>query len=722
MGRLTPIQTNFTAGELSPRVNSRIDIAKYNNGLKRAENLQFLVQGGARRRPGTRFVAETKDSTRRARLIEFVFNREQAYMLEFGHLYMRVFKDGAPVLVSGVPYEIATPYTEAQLLEIAYVQGADTMFLAHPDVPVYRLQRFGDASWRLLRAPFVVEPFDELGHVFMLTLTLSSAAVGAGRTFSATAPFLASDVGRDIVAGSGLATITGFSSSSSVTAEIKSAFASTSIPPSTWTLAGTPLASCTPSAASPVGASITMTLSADGWRAGDIGKYVKINGGLVRLTGYTDPLNMTGTIQQVLTSATAAIANSWILNSSVWNSVSRYPRAVTLHEQRLQLSGSPGYPQTLWGSRIGDVLNFEIGSKEDDAYAYELTTSQLAPVQHLAQTKRLMVFTNFNEMSVRGGVERPISPTSIQKNDESAAGSNNVRPVKVGNEILFVQRAGRKVRACGYRYDIDGFDSPDRTVFSEHITTSGIVDMAFQQEPDAQLLCVRGDGQIANSTYDTEQEVIAWGRWITAGRFESVAAIPTSSAEQTWVIVNRTVDGVEKRFVEYFDSSLKTDCGSTDEDLTGKAVWDGLDHLEGLTVQARADGVYQGTFTVAGGEVTLPRTAKAVEFGLGYTPLMTLLNPEVGSQAGTSQGAAISVNSVTVRVLDTVGVLINGKFSKDFRKMGGNLLDRPPEAGTGDLREVTLSESIYKNELTISQPDPVEFHVLGVIRQMGVND
>lgn len=721
MARAQPIQTNFTAGELSPRVNSRVDIAKYNNGLKVGENLQYLVQGGARRRPGTRHVAEVKDSTRRTRLVEFIYNRDQAYLLEMGHLYMRVFKDGAPVLASGVPYEVATPYTEAQLDDVAFVQGADTMFLAHPAVPVYRLQRFGDASWRLLRAPFTVEPFDELGHVFAITLTLSAATVGAGRNFSASTPFLPSDVGRDIVAGSGLATITAYVDSANVTAEIQSAFAATSIPPNTWTLAGTPQAVCTPSAATPVGASITLTLGANGWRAGDIGKYVKINGGLVKLTGFTDAANMTGTIQQVLTSATAAIANSWTLNASVWNATAGYPRAVTLHEQRLQLAGSPLYPQTLWGSRIGDVLNLELGTKDDDAYSYELTTSQIAPIQHLAQTKRLMVFTNFNEMSVRGGVEKPISPTSIQKSDESTAGSNRVRPVKVGNEVLFVQRAGRKVRACGYRYDIDGFDSPDRTVFSEHITESGITDMTFQQEPDAQLYCVRADGEIANCTYDTEQEVIAWGRWVTQGQFESVATIPTPTGEQTWAIVRRTVGGVQRRFIEYFDPALKTDSTITGTDGPGKATWTGLGHLEGQTVQARADGVDQGDFVVASGAITLPRNAKAVEIGLGYTPLLTMLNPEVGSQNGTSQGAAISIGEVIVRVLDTVAAVINGQ-SKDFREMNGELLDRPPEMGSGDLRETTLSDEMYRNELTISQPRPVDFHVLAVIRKCTVND
>lgn len=719
MGKITTIQTNFTAGELSPRVGSRVDIAKYNNGLKVAENVQVLVQGGAIRRPGLRVAAQTKDITKKTRLIPFVYNRDQAYMLEVGHLYFRFYKDGVAL---GGTYEVATPYTEAQLPDIDYVQGADTMFIVHPSHPVYRLQRFADMDWRMLPATFTVEPFAEVGNTPAVTLTLSSAAVGAGRNFGATGAFMASDVGRDIVSGAGLATVTAYVDANNVTCQIKSAFSGVSLVSGAWRIEGTPQTSCTASAKDPVGATITLTLAANGWRTGEeIGKYVKINGGLVKITGYTSAVIVSGIIQQELTSITAAIANSWSLNGSIWGGVNGYPRAVSLHEQRLQLAGSAGYPQTLLGSRTGDYLNFELGSKDDDAYAYELSTSQIAPIQHLAQGRRLMVFTASNEMSVRGGIEKPITPTSIQKSDESTAGSNIVRPVKVGNEFLFVQRAGRKVRACGYRYDIDGFDSPDRTVFSEHITGPGVIDMAFQQEAEAQLYCVRSDGQLATSTYDTAQEVNAWGRWITDGEFEAVAMIPTATSEQVWVIVKRIVGGVAHRFVEWFDPTMKTDSGRT---ATGApaTVWGGMIHLAGKTVKVIGDGVYQGEFVVDGsGNITLPRAVSAVEMGLGYTAKLQMLTPEVGGSSGTAQGAAISVGEVIVRVLDTVSVVINGQ-TKTFRTMGADLLDVPPESASGDLRETTLSDTLYRNELTITQPNPVPFHVLSVIRKCTIND
>jgi hypothetical protein len=138
-------------------------------------------------------------------------------------------------------------------------------------------------------------------------------------------------------------------------------------------------------------------------------------------------------------------------------------------------------------------------------------------------------------------------------------------------------------------------------------------------------------------------------------------------------------------------------------------------------VNVLADGVVQADKVVTLGVVQLDRGAKVIEVGLGFTPSFTMLNPEVGSVAGTTQGAAISVAEVIVRVLDTVAVMVNGQ-QKDFRKMNSRLLDRSPEMSTGELRETTLSGGLYSNELTISQSEPVDFHVLAVIRKCTIND
>jgi hypothetical protein len=103
MTRTSTIQPSFAAGELSPRMFGRTDFAKYISGAETIENFIVRPEGGLMRRHGTRFAGEVKEHLKPTRLIPFVFSTVQAYMLEFGHLYMRVWKDYAPVTSSTKP-------------------------------------------------------------------------------------------------------------------------------------------------------------------------------------------------------------------------------------------------------------------------------------------------------------------------------------------------------------------------------------------------------------------------------------------------------------------------------------------------------------------------------------------------------------------------------------------------------------------------------------------
>ncbi|HEU0069771.1 MAG TPA: hypothetical protein VFS04_00625, partial [Alphaproteobacteria bacterium] len=161
MSRVSPIQTNFTAGELSPRLEGRVDLAKYANGCRALENMLVHPHGGASRRSGTRFVAETKSSGA-VRLIPFEFSTVQAYMLEFGAGYIRFFmNEGRIESPPGTPYEIVSPYGADDLFELQYAQSADVMYLVHPDHAPRKLSRTGHASWALDVVAFKDGPYLE---------------------------------------------------------------------------------------------------------------------------------------------------------------------------------------------------------------------------------------------------------------------------------------------------------------------------------------------------------------------------------------------------------------------------------------------------------------------------------------------------------------------------------------------------------------------------------
>lgn len=723
MPRVTINQTNFTAGEISPRCYGRVDIARYQNGAQAMPNCRVNIYGGAERRPGKRFIAPTRTHAKRSRLVPYIFSTTQAYMLEFGDQYMRVYlQSGGQVLSGGVPYEIATPYTEAMLAEMDYTQGADTMFIFHQGVAINTLRRIASDFWALGPAPITVQPFEEVGHTFNQVLTLSAATVGPGRTATVpVATFLASDVGRRIAYQSGLATITGFTSSTSVTVEILSAFPGTVIPANAWELLDSPQATVTPSAKDPVGATITLTAGIDAWRAVDVGKFVRINGGMAQISGFTSTTIVDAVIKIALEATVAAPANAWSLEGSVWNATNGYPRTGALYEQRLCAAGSPRYPQTVWGSRSGLFFDYTIGVNDDDAFAFALpSTGQINPIQRMVTAKALFPLTYGGEFTMEGGNDLPLAPTNVKSRSPCVYGCNLVKPVRVGNEILFVQRAGRKIRSLAFNIADDTYRAPDLTVLAEHISQSGIVDMAYQQEPVSTVWCVRADGKMATMTLDRDEGVTAWTPLSTDGLYESVACIPNATGDEVWAIVQRTVNGQQKRYVERFDAQVYTDCAITGTDAVGKAIWTGIDHLEGRSVAVKADGVYMGMFTVTAGAITLPRAAKAVEIGLPFSNSVTLLRPEILSGDGSAQGNPQRTHEISVLLAETIGAKLNGDVIA-FREFGENLLDVPPEAFSGFKRAGLTGWHRGDETITISQDEPYPFMLLAMVRKTTVN-
>ena len=110
------IQPSFAAGELSPKVYGRVDESLYHIGTRKMRNFFVHPGGCTSNRPGTEFIGEIADSSKRGRLIPFQFNGQVTYVLEFGDQLMRVIKDGGYVLSApDTIYEIASPYPIADV-------------------------------------------------------------------------------------------------------------------------------------------------------------------------------------------------------------------------------------------------------------------------------------------------------------------------------------------------------------------------------------------------------------------------------------------------------------------------------------------------------------------------------------------------------------------------------------------------------------------------------
>lgn len=742
-------QSAFTSGELSPRVLGRTDIDRYGFGVKLCRNAIVTKQGGVKRRPGTMYVGPADTATASSSiLIPFVQGAGAAWMIEFANTTAKVY--GSNRAYTGV--QLTSPYTSAQLAELDWAQSDSTMWLFHPDVPVHRLQRLDGGSWVLSPAPFTTLPFAESGVNPSTAATLSASTVGAGRTLTAAAgAFVAADVGRAIVSGPGLAVITGYTSTTQVTVEITRAFAGTALASQAWTIDSSPQTDCTPSAKDPVGASITLTLAAAGWRASDVGSLVRINGGLVKITSYTSDTVVHARILRALSAIVAAPALAWSLEPPSWSPVYGYPRSGTVYQQRLITAGNRKFPRTVWGSRIGETLDFERWTDDNDSFAFTIDSDESTPIRFVTGTQELVVLTESAEYSMRGGVEKPITPTNVRIKPESGHGCSQVRPVQINREAWFVQRAGRKVRAMGYRYDFDGYSSPDTTALAEHITESGVVSMTYAQELEGVVWASLGNGRMVSCTLDRDQQpsVVAWTAHPASGFVEWVASIPAGDRDEVWAIVRRTINGAQVRYIEVLDDKLEAwhpsmptpaaegdedarrpvygytvDCGVVIDNASGQASFS-VPHLAGVTVDIVADGARQPRAQVAAdGSLTIPRTSKRTLIGIPFRTVVKLLTPEVQTQLGSAQGVPQRSGRVSLHVLDTIGGKVASLDGQEEpippRAFGPAVLDQPPLPYTGFMDVTKLGWTKSRSEVSIIQDDPFPLHILAVVRRQNI--
>ena len=350
------------------------------------------------------------------------------------------------------------------------------------------------------------------------------------------------------------------------------------------------------------------------------------------------------------------------------------PSVVSFFEQRLVFGNTNNNPQTLWFSKNGDYNNFTTGTGDDDALVYTIASNQVNAIRYLSATRVLTVGTSGGEYVLTSTNDGPVTPTTTLIRKYSNYGTATIEPVQVADVTLFVQRGSRKIREFKFVGDVNtgGYQAPDMTILAEHVTKGGITQMAYQQEPDSVVWCIRADGTLLGLTYRREEEVVAWHKHVLGGSFgsgqavvESIATLPTDSGEDAlFMIVKRTIDSVTKRYVEKlkpFDfGSVSTAAHFVDSGLSysGSATTTltGLYHLRGQTLNILANGSSHPTAVVSDGGVTLNFAVTTAAVGYSFTSSMQTLRLEAGSVDGTSQGKPKRIHGITLRLFETVGL------------------------------------------------------------------
>lgn len=733
--KANPLQGNFNGGEFSPLLYGRVDIDRYNTGLARCLNYVPTIQGGLMRRPGTYYVHEVRNSANKSRLVRFEFSTEQAYILEFAGGYIRFYKDqGIIETAPDTPYEIACPYVTNHLFQLKFAQSADTLYITHPLYFPYKLTRTGHTAWTLAQVDIHDGPYLPTN-----TTTTTITPDGTSGTVTLTAStgiFTVDDLGRFIRLRhvvQNWTSGTAYAYGDYVQNDSGKVYL--------CIVAGTSAGSGGPTG---VGQAIADNTATWQYESTDTARW-----GSARISVYTDTdevdavIETSGSLFRNFGAATAT--PEWRLG--LWSDRTGYPGAVLFHEDRLMFSGPSSYPQRIDGSVVAD---YELFSPSDtdgtitdaSALSFTLNSNTVNSIRWMASDEKgLTVGTVGEEWVVRpSDLGEALTPSNISAKPVDSNGSADISPVNSGKAALFVNRSGRKILEMRYFADDSGFRAYDLSQLAEHVTETGIVEIARQKAPQSLIWAVRNDGVLACMNYERDFDTlrVGWHRHTLGGDgvVESIAVIPSSDAstEEVWMIVKRTIDGSVVRYVEFMtpfftdeddlEDAFFVDCGLTYDGSATDTI-SGLDHLEGETVSILADGAVHPDVVVTSGEITLQYEVEKAQVGLPIIAQGQQLRLEAGSQAGTALGQIRRLNEVGMLLHRTLGLSVGMSFDKldeiTFRTSADES-DGPPDLFSG-VKIFTVDDSYsYEGQFCWEQTQPLPGTILAIMPRLVTNE
>lgn len=719
------IQSSFTAGEVSPRMAARVDFAKYKNGVTTMQNYLPLAHGGADSRAGSRMVAETKDSTKTSILVPFEFSTVQAYILEFGNLYIRFFKDGGRIeSPPGTPVEIVSPYAEADLGALKFAQSADTLYIVHRSYAPRKLTRTSHTAWTLSTVTFIDGPYLDENTDATSLLTVGSNTVGASTTMTSSGAtafqFTANHVGAFFrVKGAsvyGYVKITAFTNANNVTVTVM-----------------TTLDFATP------GTSTTKFWREGAWSAaqGFPGTITIFEQRLVFASSNNKPQTVWGSMSSSYEDFTPGTTDASPVTFTIgsnkvnvirWLAGTSQIVAGTVGEEFV-LGGASGAAMT--PSNVKASSQTTHGSK--DIQAVRVADSTLFIQRSGKKVRQLAYSIQTNSLSA----------TDLTLLSEHIAISGFTRMVyqQEPDSVLWLVRADGVLCSCTFlpiqevigwaRHVTDGLyesvaviPSTDGTADTAWFIVKRTINGATKRYIEYYDPTINLDSGLSYSgtiTITTLTPAATTGNGV-----QFLASGPTFIAGDVGkdIIFTDGTSYARATITSYTGPTLVTaniinpfpDVNPIAAGHWGLAVQtvSGLAHLEGKTVQIVGDGAVYPPKVVTAGAVTLDgMKAFNIDAGLAFTPKLVTLEPEITVQDGsTIQGVKKRFAEFYVRVYQTTGVWING-IEEETARSTADKMGVAPAPFTGDVKCTQLGFE-DKAVMTIEQRLPLKSTILAI--------
>lgn len=550
------------------------------------------------------------------------------------------------VLAAGSILEIASPYAYPHVHDIKYAQKDDTIYLVCSSYPEYKLLRFGNTHWDLKRVNHLDGPYLPLnsyrhpGDSTRVTIIAGAPAIIYG---DSSADYQASTGPRRMVSnmadnGAGLIRVTTTAAHefydgdkvfiTGVAGTVEANNGTSTIAAMSWQVKRVNstnvdlLGSAFSNAYVGSGALYPAILEPIATNAqngvfSDVGRVI----GLVR----TDGGRAWGRIERVRNmaffdfhvnsenspivtgSSTSVIVENWYLG--VWSRLNGYPQAVTFHQDRKFLAGTPQYPQQIDASVTSEYENFaSSGSSsvvaDDSAIQRTLASAEKNPIFWLkSETNGLLAGGADVEWKITPSNQAAaLTPSNFNAAPTSYFGSHNTDAVQAGNATLYVQRGQRRIRELNYFFQVDTYRSTDMAELSEHLAQPGIAELWVQKEPVAVIWGKRTDGQLVSMVYGRDDQTlkVGWSRHQLGGQSDSAGSAPIirtgavipspdGTFDQLWVATQRFINGTTVCNIEYMtrlsddeteqEDIFNVDCGGS---------YDSPINISGITSAAAA--------------------------------------------------------------------------------------------------------------------------------------
>lgn len=705
---------------------ARVDQEVYAKGCSVMENFIASIEGPAVKRGGTRYTASTKTPAERAWFVRFEVDAENAYMLEFGNLYIRFFWNRA---VLGAPLEVVTPYTSADLVNAAggfaidYVQSGDILYLACAGHTPRKLSRTAHTTWGLSDYSPTGGPFQDVN--ITATTVYASAATGVVTLTASAAIFTADTVG------------TLFYLEQKTVIDVEQWEPGKAVAIGDARRSGGKNYQAVNAATT---GTVTPTHTEGSVYDGDGGvqwTFLEAGYGWVRITAAAG-LTATATVLSRLPAGCVTVGNAttkWAYGA--WSDAEGWPDVVTFYLDRLVWMRGANW----WMSVAGDYEVMEardFGRQLTESAAFGVIPSRRGNRVLWAEALEvgLCVGTGADEWLIApASKNEPFGPANASVNPLGVVGSRAIAPLRLFDSVIFTQRSGKKLRDMRYVIG-DGAVRADLNALSAHILKAKVTWTAYTDEPFSAIWAGCADGTLAVAVYYPEQSVLGWSRVLIDGFVEHGQALPApdGGASDLWLIVRRTINGATVRHIEYMtlpldedglkEDAFYVDCGIT-YDGAATVTITGLDHLEGETVALLPDGATHPPRTVTFGQITLQRPASKVQVGLPFSARLATLDIEAGSSNGTAQGKQKRITRMTVRLDRTLG----GKAGPTAEKLetlqfrdASVPMGQSPALFTGDKHAAWLGGTERFARAWFVHDDPLPATVLGFFPTINTED